>query len=167
MLAIGAGLFEATAVTLWPSPWKMIQPLIPIVIFLLLLERDWMAFWILLLGGLCLDLFSFGDPMLHIIRFQVIFLVLWLLARRVITNRSIYAALGLALVARLLDGLTLEVLSVVRVFFHLPSFSVVWSMYPRIFVWDILMLGITFGIFSRLTRRLSVFIRSPQTYERS
>lgn len=94
------GTFEATASTFFPSPWRFVHPVLPIVASFIVLEK---RSWALLFGftaGMAMDALAVGTASLASARLIMIALAVSFMGRRFLTNHSIFAAVAVALIAR-------------------------------------------------------------------
>ncbi|MDD5438413.1 MAG: hypothetical protein PHC70_04710 [Patescibacteria group bacterium] len=101
--ALAGGLYEAAFVPAAPFPFYYIRPVLPICVMLFMLNRRSAAYATAVLSGLVLDLLSAAGDGWIIVRWLLVLLVVDALSESVTTNRSLYSALALVVLARVLD----------------------------------------------------------------
>jgi len=94
-LAIVAGVFESTALTLLPWPLTAIRPILPLIVFFIVMERSPEAVLFAGMSGAVLDLFALERSGFAVGRLILIALLLSFLAVSILTNRSVYSAIAL------------------------------------------------------------------------
>ncbi|MFZ2803892.1 MAG: hypothetical protein WA001_01590 [Patescibacteria group bacterium] len=103
VLGLLAGLFEATTSTLLPSPFSALRPIIPVIVGFIVLQRPESAYAFAVSAGAAMDLFTVGPSTLAFVRLLLIAFAIAVVAERVLTNHSLYAAMALTVLARILD----------------------------------------------------------------
>lgn len=158
-----AGLWEIAIGPFLPS-WASIHFLLPVSILILIGSDRTKALVFVCVGALLIDVYAISTVDFAFIRVALLILFLDFLLRQWLTNRSLYVAIGLVCVARLIDqGLYWLFGSVVSLFsstlYGFPSFRLSVST----FVWDILIVAVGFLVLAAFTRRLSsLFHRSSR-----
>lgn len=114
LLGLMLGLYESTFLTFlsgWPS---FVKPILPSLVFFMLLERRGYAIAFAACAGIVLDLFAVELATFAPWRLVTIAALLWLASERLLTNRSVYSTVAMVLAARLADWFWL--VSVERLF---------------------------------------------------
>lgn len=106
-LGLAFGLYESTFMTFLPGWFAYLKPVLPGMIFFMLLERRGYALLFGACAGMVLDLFAVEYPTFAPWRLLFIAAILWVASERVLTNRSIYSTVAMVLAGRLLDWLWL------------------------------------------------------------
>ena len=101
------GLFEATAATFLPGAWSAFRPTFALAGFLLIRNAPRSAIVFLMFAGSATDLFSIGIGTFATARYVLIIATLAFVAKAVLTNHSLYVAIALTLLARLIDSATI------------------------------------------------------------
>lgn len=160
MLGIGLGLFDAIFATFLPPPFSALRLTLPVIAFCIAIERPAWGFLIAGAGGLVFDLFAVGGSGFAIARTAAAAGAAWLLQNHVLTNRSLYATILLALVVRIADTIWLAGSAVLAALFRLPSVSIpTWDASWRRTIADVLVVSILFLIHAAATRGFAVFRR--------
>lgn len=154
LLAIIVGSFEATFVTLLPSPWREFHPVLNVAVILVIVNRARPALLYSAVAGLVLDTFSQDMGAFALARVLVITFTLWILSESVITNRSVYASIALVIVARLIDKIWILIA-------HLLGNGLFrWDIQQEpigsallTFGWDVAIVGLSFILIASFTRR--------------
>ena len=101
------GLFEATAATFLPGAWSAFRPTFALAGFLLIRNAPRSAIVFLMFAGSATDLFSICIGTFATARYVLIIATLAFVAKAVLTNHSLYVAIALTLLARLIDSATI------------------------------------------------------------
>lgn len=139
------GTFEATASSFFPSPWRFVHPVLPVVASLIVLEK---RSWALLFGftaGMAMDALAVGTASLASARLILIVLAVSYMARRFLTNHSIFAAVAVVFIARGFEWFWLflleRILSIAgEPFRFAPGWGFVWP----VMAWDAFFIGLSF-----------------------
>lgn len=101
--ALAGGVYESAFLGSAPFPFYYIHPVLPICVMLFMLNRRPAAYVTAYLAGCVIDLMSATSTGWVIGRWLIILLIVDVLSERVTTNRSLYAAVALVVLARVLD----------------------------------------------------------------
>jgi hypothetical protein len=107
LLGLLLGLYESTFQTFlvgWPS---FLKPILPSLVFFMLLERRGYAIAFGVSAGIVLDLFAVEFPTFAPWRLVTIAALLWLASERLLTNRSVYSTVAMVLAARSVEWIWL------------------------------------------------------------
>lgn len=145
--------------TFLPSPFFDFRLVLPMVISMIILQRPTHAAVLAFAAGTTMDVFAQSTITLAFARLLIISLCVAFLAETVLTNQSLYAALALGAMARLLDFLWLAVLQFVT---HLkqPHIAAIlprWSDAWKIMLWDAVVIAIFFWVSTILLKRFVAF----------
>ncbi len=102
-LGLAFGLYESTFQTFlsgWPS---FLKPVLPCLVFFMLLERRGYALVFGACAGTVMDLFAVENPSFAPWRLLFIASLLWIASERILTNRSVYSTVAMVMAGRLLD----------------------------------------------------------------
>lgn len=167
LFAIGIGLVEATFVTLLPSPWREIRPVLEVSVLLVVVNKPKAALVFAGIAGLMLDVFRVDGPTFVFGRLIIVTSVVSLLAHALLTNRSVYATAALVIFARVFD----RVLAGIHAFFgniFLESgirVDSIRSFFTTV-AWDIALLSACFVLLAMFTRRFLVTVpRTTRDYD--
>ncbi len=100
------GLFEATAATFLPGVWGAFHPTFALAIFLLIRNAPRNAAVFVIFAGIATDIFSVGTGTFATARDVLILAALAFVANTALTNHSLYVAIALVVLMRLLDSVT-------------------------------------------------------------
>lgn len=145
VVGIAAGLFESVFVTFLGGWISWVRPIIPLAVFLVVLERRNFALFFCLCSGLVMDAFILGPPTLAVWRLLLAVAVMSAVADKVLTNRSVYAAAMLVVLGRSVDFSWLWIEQMLFDLRGIPTDLVpAKSEALGILAWD---LGLTVGLF--------------------
>ncbi len=162
VLGMSVGLWEAVVRPFLPSSLAA-RPLLPILAVVIASSAQSRAIAVALGGGLVVDAFWLGAPTAATLRWVVLALLLDLAARHFLTNRSLYAVVGLVVFGRLLDWVGAWIVGLVDVFVGWsPSGAEVDPAWLAILFWDVALAGVGFLIVAFLTRRFLLGGRGPR-----
>lgn len=103
LLGLGAGLWGVAIRPFLPA-WLGVDPLLPLsILFLVSSMRLSRPLACALVGAVLIDLFVVSSPDVALFRYAIILLLLDFLAHQFLTNRSLYATLGLVVLGRCLE----------------------------------------------------------------
>jgi len=102
-LGVAFGLYESTFLTFLSGWLAYLKPVLPGMVFFMLLERRGYALVFGACAGTVMDLFAVEYPTFAPWRLLFIAAILWIVSERVLTNRSVYSTIALVLAGRLLD----------------------------------------------------------------
>jgi len=102
-LGLAFGLYESTFLTFVSGWLSYLKPILPSLVFFMLLERRGYALIFGACAGTVLDLFAVESPSFAPWRLLFIAATLWLVSERILTNRSIYSMVTMTLAGRLFD----------------------------------------------------------------
>ncbi len=157
VLAFFLAIGEATALTLLPEPWRDFRPVLDCIVMLIVLRRPKGALLFAAIAGLVLDAFQVDSSGFVFGRIVCVAAILVLLSNSLLTNRSLYASLALALGARMIEGIWLLSAHVFgAVLFHWDIPIMPFTSFLITSVWDVVSVGVTFLIFVFFTRRFFV-----------
>jgi len=166
LFAVCAGIFQATVSPFLPEPWASFQPVILLLLSWILRNRQKQAMLFAVIAGFFLDIYSPSMGSIAMVRFLVLAVVLFLISKRILTNQSLYAAIGLDISARGSDWLMQAVYSVLTGFFsgahvfRFPSFGRTLSS----FAWDVGIIILVFLIRALFARRFVLPSMRPKSY---
>jgi hypothetical protein len=107
-LGLLLGLYEQTLRTFLPAPMNLLFPVFPVLIMLAALNRWRYAYVLAACAGAVADAFAPEYAHFALIEYLLILTALQAVAHAVFTNRSLYAALALVSLARILDWIWLK-----------------------------------------------------------
>lgn len=165
LAAIFTGLLEATFISLLPTPWREIRPIIEGAVLLIVLNKPRGALVFAGLSGFCLDLFSVGDGTLALVRLVLLTAAISALAHSWLTNRSIYATAALVVGARFLDRLWLWMSYLVGRAFSWDIRLESTASFFTTLAWDIGLVSLAFVALTIFTRRFLVTVRLNRFYD--
>lgn len=157
--AIFCGLMEGTFLTLLPSPWREVRPILEVAILLIVINRPREAVVFSTLAGFILDTFSVGTSTFAMSRLPIVIGIILLIAQSWFTNRSVYAAAALVLGARLLDRLWLWAAYIFGT--HVFTWNVrlePTASFVTTLIWDSILVSLMFVGLALFTRRFLVTI---------
>lgn len=158
LLGLLAGVWE---VAVWPflPPFASIRPLLPLAVLTLIASGRSRALVTAASAGLLLDLYSVGTFDLATLRWVGLVLLLDVLARHFLTNRSIYSALALVFIGRLVERASAWLFG--ELSFRLGR-SVyephIWGSLGSMLLWDLGLVAIGFVLLAFFTRRFVTFV---------
>ncbi len=137
-------IWEQTIRTFLYPPFTTLFPVMPVAVFAIIRGRRYEIFGFLLTAGIIGDLFPFSDVHAALFALGFLFFVLVSVADNIMTNHSVYSAIVLVGVARIIVflfelpfHLIAEKISAIKSL----TFSHMWP----IFVWDIALCILLFG----------------------
>lgn len=160
LMGIGLGLFDAIFATFLPSPFSAIRLALPVIAFCIAIERPAVGLLIAGFAGLVFDLFAVGGSGFAVARTAAAAGAAVLLQKNVLTNRSLYATILLALVVRIADTAWLAASAGLTMLFRLPLVSLpTWDSIWRRAIADVLVVSFLFLIHSLFMRGFAIFRR--------
>ena len=90
-----AGLFEVAVSPFLPG-WADIRPLIPLVAMLMVSSSRSRAYAAVIAGALVIEAYAISSPDAPLFRYVIAAMLMDVVARRFLTNRSVYATAALA-----------------------------------------------------------------------
>lgn len=166
LLGLMAGIWEVAVRPFVSTPWTF-RPLLPLVVILLVASRRSRALAAAIGGAVIIDLYALPVFDFALVRWVFLVFLLNFLIHRVLTHRSLYAAVTLAVVGRLVERVSAWILGKVMIWIGASDFS--WSgdaVWWIPFVWDIGFVAALFLILAFLTQRFLTFIHGPQERSR-
>lgn len=165
--AFVAGLLEVTFLTLLPSPWRDIRPIIDVSVLFVILNRSKAGMAFGAVAGFLLDLFSVGPASFASARLLVVAAVVSLLSITLLTNRSMYATAVLVAVARLVDRFWIGLFSLAAAtLFHAPIPMDSLGSFGITLLWDVGIVSVCFIVFAFFTRRFLITAPiAPRPYD--
>lgn len=157
--ALAGGIYEATFLGSAPFPFYYIRPVLPLCVMLFMLNRRSAAYVTAFLAGSVIDLLSATASGWVIGRWLIVLLVVDVLSERVTTNRSLYAAMALVVMARVLDRVLWQLLSWVSFYIirqPIPIDS--WRSLVGILMVDMLITILVFVSVTFFTRRFVISV---------
>lgn len=156
-LGIVAGLFEATAATFFKGMPSFVHPIVPLLAYLVVVDRPTSALFLGASAGIIIDVLAPEHPTFALGRYLLIAVIIALAARRLFTNQSLYAALALTLIARVLDVCWQIVARWLtgRFPFSLTA-AAAWHDAWRVAVTDVLLVGAGFVVGAFVVKRFVV-----------
>lgn len=153
LLGLSMGLWEAVVRPFLPEGLAA-RPLLPVLAVVIASSAQPRAIAVALGGGLVVDAFWLGAPTAATLRWVILALLLDVAARHFLTNRSLYAVIGLVLSGRLLDWLGSWLVGWLAVLVGWsPSGAELDPAWWAILVWDVALVGVGFLFVAFLTRR--------------
>lgn len=162
ILGLVTGLWEVMATPFLPG-WLAARPFLPLVVLLLIASGRSRAYVAALAGGMVLDVYAFGSFDLATVRLLATVFFLDVLFLHFLTNRSLYAALGLVLIGRLFERLTSWIVGNVAWWLGRSPYD--WTNVPHAWVslgWDLAIVGCGFLLIALITKRFSTLMQRPQ-----
>jgi cell shape-determining protein MreD len=157
--AIAGGLYEAAFLPSAPFPFEYIRPVLPFCVMLFMLNRRPAAYVTAFLAGMTIDLLAAAGNGWVIIRWLIVLFVVDSLSERVTTNRSLYAALALVIMARLLDRALWQVIAWLSYYIVKQPIPVEsWSNLLGILVVDAFITALIFVSITFFTKRFVISI---------
>jgi cell shape-determining protein MreD len=164
--AVVAGLLEATFLTLLPSPWRDIHPVIDGAVLFVILNRSKAGMVFGAVAGFLLDLFSVGPASFASARLLVVAAVISLLSITLLTNRSMYATAVLVVIARIVDRFWVWMFSLAAgVLFHAPIPMISFGSFAITLLWDVGIVSACFIVLAFFTRRFLITAPSMRPYD--
>lgn len=165
--AVAVGLIEATLLTLLPSPWREIRPIIDICVILVVVSRSKAGLVFAGIAGFMIDLFSIGSGSFAFARLVVTVAVVALLSITVLTNRSVYATAVLVALARCIDRAWMWLASAVSAtLFHADVQVEPLRSFGITLLWDVGIVSACFVALALFTKRfLMTAPFAPRPYD--
>jgi len=158
---MAGGLYEAAFVGTAPFPVSAIKPVFPACIIFILLNRHKAAYVTMAIGGTIVSLLSPVDTGFLLARWLIVLVCVDAIAERVMTNRSLYAALILVAFARILDSLLIDAVSFMgHYLLERNIYGLPWSMIAETLVADAAIVGLVFVVITLFTRRFLVSVKT-------
>ncbi|HEU0050834.1 MAG TPA: hypothetical protein VFQ60_02130 [Patescibacteria group bacterium] len=166
ILGILAGLWEITVQPFLPARLA-ICPILPITILYLVSQNAKNAYAFALSGAVFLDLFSARPFDAALLRYAVIIALLNFIASRLLTNRSLYAALGLTIAGRILEQASGWIIG--TLFYWFGKSSAPWAAsapFGWLLLCDVVFVSIGFVLLARASRQFHQSISpAPHSWE--
>jgi len=154
LLGLGLGLYEAVTLTFLGGWWASLHPVLPLMVFLIVMERKNYALVCGACAGLAMDLFAVEFSGYALWRLLAIGLLLAFMAQTVLTNRSLYAAAALMAIGRLADWLWLWLTERLLSIWHAAAgLAPQWSAGLKILGADLVFTALLFALGYSLFRR--------------
>ena len=149
-----AAVFEVSIASFLRSPWSGIHPVLFLICISLLRERPNRAIALAIVSGAVLDAFAAGSSYYALLRLVCVTGVLWFIARRFLTNHSLYVGAALVFLARFLDAALLDLVQLAmkglgRQLFLAP----LWPQFAIFGLWDTLFMVVYFLFSGFIARR--------------
>lgn len=163
--AVAVALFDISIAPFLPFPWNAMSPALAIGVLLVSIGNGRHAVFFMAVAGLVLDVFLGEKSLFAVGRLPAVILTARALADSVLTNRSVYAASALVVVARCLDMLWLFAGSgILTLLFHrTPQFMSVRAV-AFTFAWDIAFIVLLFVGIVSFTRKFSMTPAVPRKF---
>lgn len=156
-MSIGIGLFEAVGRPFLQSPWSLIHPMLPMLIYWVSREKPERALLAAPVGGFVFHVFSVEGASFAPIIWSLIVVMCFALMTTIVTNRSLSSAFLLLVAARTIDGVSSTAIQWIYQIRHVEVFTgFQWSEVPFIILWDATLL-MAFFIGSSILRRWFVW----------
>jgi hypothetical protein len=156
-LGLCLGAFEVAFRSFQAPPLSYWFPLFPLAVFCYFKGKSIPALLLLIGGGFVWDLFPLGGTSFAVGGYLLLALGLHFIAKNVITNQSVYSAVALCLVARLLSWIASLALSFAgRILLSHSMLAIEWTTLWHIFVWDSLFLAVLFFVDAYIFAQLFV-----------
>ncbi|MEI7512459.1 MAG: hypothetical protein WCK01_03300 [Candidatus Uhrbacteria bacterium] len=148
-----AGLFEVAVSPFLPY-WADIRPLIPLVAILTVTSSRSRSYTALAVGSLVIEAYAISSPDAPLFRYLVVAILMDVVARRLLTNRSVYATAALAVFGGLIAWLLSLIVSGTAIALGFADGP--WS--PQLFplftlIWDIGLTSVAFISVAAFTGR--------------
>lgn len=157
--ALAAGVYESAFVSSAPWPVYFFRPVLPACVMLFLLNRRTAAYVTAALAGGVISLLSAAPSGWILGRWMIVLLIIDVLSERVATNRSLYAALALVVVARVFDRLLWQIFSWFSlVILHQASPIESWAHLLWVTSVDMLLAALVFIAITLFTKRFVIAI---------
>jgi hypothetical protein len=158
-VALGAGLYEGSIAGSLPEIFTYVHPVLPLLVIFFLVKRPQAAYLTAGIAGLTVDLISPIPTGFAMARWLVAAYCIDLVSEHVITNRSLYGAWALAIVARMAE---MMILGLTYIFFiYILERSLIMQSY-KIYLYSILLdlviVSLMFLTTSLFTKRFLTFI---------
>jgi hypothetical protein len=153
ILGLLLGIWEIIFYPFLPA-WLAWRPLLPAVVIVLIAMGRRQAYAVGLAGAFLLDVYSIASVEMATLRFFLVVLLLDTILQQWLTNRSLYATLGLLLIGRGLERAMGWILNAISRLFGLTAYGWVHGSHEWAALgWDVVLAGIGFLVFFLLTRR--------------
>ncbi len=157
LLGLLTGLWETAVAPFLSQPWGSFHPIIPISVLLLVASGRTRALAFALPAAAVLDAYMGFTFDLAFVRYAFIMFALELVMRQFLTNRSVYASLLLAILARLLDWATAGVTGWLGVLINATAYG--WHLPVgalSVLAWDLVITALGFLVIARFTSRFRI-----------
>jgi cell shape-determining protein MreD len=155
-LALLAAVIEVAAVPFLPS-WLAVRPLVAFLVLCVIGSPKPRGVVAAVLGGLVVDAFSYARFDAATFRLVLLVFLIDLVARHWLTNRSLYAALAMAVLARCADWvmgwLVAESAYALTAVAYPPVF---WRDPLQTLAWDVALVGVGFLALALFSGRFSL-----------
>ncbi|MBU1349080.1 hypothetical protein KJ781_03355 [Patescibacteria group bacterium] len=166
LVSIGAvlvGLCEATFLTILPSPWREIHPVLSVAVIFVVLGRSRAGMAWAAIAGLMIDLYAVGPSSFSFARLLLTVALVSMLSLSILTNRSIYATVVLMLFGRGADWAIRRVTSAVSdALFHAYMPVESFRGLATSMAWDVALVAVTFVVIASFTKRF--LVTAPHGY---
>jgi cell shape-determining protein MreD len=158
LLGLVAAVWEVAVAPFLPGPLSL-SPLWPLVVILLVSSKRSRAIVVAVCGGLVVDAYAASVIPWLTLRLLAGVLILDVVHQQFLTNRSLYATVALAVLARFIDVLGLFFLYLVRLGFSVHALWIAPSVWT--WMWDVVLCAVGFLLIAAATRRYLPYGRSP------
>lgn len=155
LIAIFGFLLEFSFFSVWPLPWSALNISLILIISGFILFDYFEVFFLSIVLGFLNDIFNFHHFSFNLIAFFLTSLVIYLILKNIITNRSLYSFLFLSLIALIVNKLLFILFSWI---FNLKiafSFNFL-ELFSELLI-NLLVVLIIFNLLSFASRRLQPF----------
>lgn len=165
--ALAEGIYESSFIGSAPGIFSYFRPMLPISVMLFLLNRRPAAYAAAIISGLAIDLLSASGAGWHLARYLLVMLAVDVIAVRITTNRSLYSAMALVVLARLTDRIIWQFLTWAYLFLSRQALKAVeWSSLPLTLGFDMLVAAIIFIGVTVFTKRFVISVAArKERYE--
>lgn len=157
LLSVTLGLYESVVSPFLPFPWNAFHPILGVLVLLVAMEKAGAALVAGVVSGFVLDVLVTGGAAFSAGRMAVIVVSLAALQSRVLTNRSLYAAVALVLSARMAEILwQIAAHAGHALFFRAPFYAPDWVASRAAMAWDAAFVAAGFFGISFFTQRFLI-----------
>ena len=165
LLGLAAAGWEISVRPFLPF-WLDIPAFLPLVVLLLISSTRPRAYAVAIIGAMLLQLYTLGVRDLVLLRWVLVFLVLDLLASRLLTNRSFYVAVALASLGFIFERLSSFLIGQLTWAIGISTYP--WTLSRGFFWsfgWNVFLVSVGFVIVAFFTKRFSPSV-SRAAYQR-
>ena len=155
-LALVAAILEVAATPFLPA-WLQVRPLMPLLVLCVIGSSPPRAVATAVVSGVLVDIFSYAAFGVATFRLVLLVFLLDLVSRHWLTNRSLYAALAMAILARFTDWGSAWITQETAYALHFHSYPPVFWRQPWItLAWDVALVGLGFVALALFSNRFSL-----------
>lgn len=164
--SIMIGMAQASFFSVLPTPWREFKPALPIAVIILMLNRPSASLAFAGITGAVIDLFAPGVSKFVTAEHLSIVIALAFISETVLTNRSVYVAAALAVLARVISEAWEFIATFVsHTLFYAPNIAISFQSFMISCAWDIAAVSALFFMAALFTRRMLIQITRSGTYD--